>query len=79
VTGGPRPGGGAPSAADLAIAQREMTAACPMYQFWWEPRPACFVLVAKRLPDASCHPHTVVTPDIAEMRAVLGIAAAARP
>ena len=53
----------------------ELRAARPMYEFWWEQRcSARPALVAKRLPGASCQPHTVVTPDAAELRAILGIA-----
>jgi predicted transcriptional regulator len=53
----------------------ELRAARPMYEFWWEQRcPARPALVARRLPGASCQPHTVVTPDAAELRAILGIA-----
>ncbi|HCU95390.1 MAG TPA: hypothetical protein DHU96_22840 [Actinobacteria bacterium] len=52
----------------------ELGAARPAYEFWWEPRDhARPVLVAKRLPGAAGRPHTVVTPDPAEMRAILGI------
>lgn len=53
----------------------ELRAACPMYEFWWEKRcSARPALVARRLPGASRQPHTVVTPDPAELHAILGIA-----
>lgn len=58
----------------------ELRAACPLYEFWWEPRwPARPALVARRRPSASCRPHTVVTRDVAELRTILGILGATIP
>ncbi len=57
-----------------------LRAARPAYEFWWEARGrARPVLVARRLPGAPGHPHTVVTPDPAEMHAILGISRAGAP
>jgi hypothetical protein len=50
----------------------ELRAACPAYEIWWEARrPGPPAIIAKRRPGASCHPHTLVTQDIAEIRAAL--------